>query len=97
MCWNCPRVYQIPANLLVKGENTIAIRAIDTGGGGCFSGKMYLKNEGGTKISIAGEWRFKHIAGINSRKFLVFESNPKAIKKMPEGIENFNLSSHTQL
>jgi len=46
-CWNCPRIYTVPQSVLVKGENTIAIRVIDTGGLGGFAGQMRLINAAG--------------------------------------------------
>ena len=40
--WNQKRKYKISKSLLKQGINTIAIRAIDTGGPGRFEGKMNL-------------------------------------------------------
>ena len=57
--WNQPRVYAIPAGLLNAGPNVIAIRVLDTGGGGGMFGKaddMKL-DIGGVSLPLAGQWR----------------------------------------
>ena len=59
--WNQNRNYKIPGKLVRAGENTIAIRAHDTGGVGGFTGntgQMFLQ-AGDEKISIAGPWLYK--------------------------------------
>ncbi|HEY6899084.1 MAG TPA: sialate O-acetylesterase, partial [Puia sp.] len=60
--WNAPpgHSYPIPANLVRKGENTVAIRmAMLWGAGGLEppAEGMYLSN-GDARISLAGEWRY---------------------------------------
>jgi putative membrane-bound dehydrogenase-like protein len=55
------RYYKVPANVLKKGTNTIAIRVEDTGGGGGMYGKseqMFIKS-GGRKIALAGKWKYE--------------------------------------
>ncbi|HWB93218.1 MAG TPA: sialate O-acetylesterase, partial [Puia sp.] len=61
--WNAApqHIYTIPAAIVRKGENTIAIRmAMLWGGGGLNSPaeNLYL-TDGKTKISLAGEWLYK--------------------------------------
>jgi len=63
--YNIYRKYTIPANLLKKGENTIAIRVFDGSSGGGIYGNptdMFLKGNGKT-ISMSGEW--KYAIGVN--------------------------------
>ena len=58
--WNQSRLYPIPAGVLTAGTNTIAIRVLDTGGGGGIFGKnedLHL-DIGETKIALAGKWRY---------------------------------------
>ena len=56
------RSYEIPQNLLKKGENILAIRIIDTGGEGAFKGACYLEDGESRLFLDKGEWRFKHLA-----------------------------------
>ena len=67
--WNVPREMIVPKNLLKKGENTIAIRIIDTGGGGSVDGPVELKSEDGTAINLEGTWKYLVIAEIYLGKF----------------------------
>ena len=66
---NTLREMTIPKGLLKKGSNTIAIRAIDTGGPGNVTGKMTISNTKGKIISIAGSWKHQIIAEIYLDKF----------------------------
>ncbi|CAM3333102.1 PVC-type heme-binding CxxCH protein [Zobellia roscoffensis] len=55
------RVYNIASGILKKGENHIAIRVEDTGGGGGIYGKenlMFLAL-GNEKIALAGDWKYE--------------------------------------
>ncbi len=59
--YNADRVYRLPKNILKAGENSIAVRVVDTGGGGGIYGdpaELYLETEN-EKISLAGDWKFK--------------------------------------
>jgi len=62
--WTIPREYKIASKVIKAGKNVIAVRALDTGGGGGFNGKpeqMVLKSaaNGEDAISLAGKWRYK--------------------------------------
>jgi sialate O-acetylesterase len=60
------RRYEIPAQHLVEGRNVIAVRVIDTGGGGGFHGmedQLYYV-AGTDKVSMASDW--KYAVGIKS-------------------------------
>ena len=93
-CWNCPREYVIPKSILEEGENTIAIRVINTSYGGGFRGQMFLSSNSGEKISIEGEWRYQHIAGLNyisgNQKFYLYHLNPEALVKKPASLSSNN-------
>jgi len=59
--WTDPRNYKIPGGVLEAGRNIIAVRVLDTGGGGGFHGKpedMRIETTGADPISLAGEWRY---------------------------------------
>ena len=59
--WDIKRVYQIPAEILKKGKNSIAIRVEDNGSGGGIHGleselKIIQKK---TIIPLNGKWKFQ--------------------------------------
>ncbi len=59
--YNVDRVYTVPASILKEGENTIAIKITDAGGGGGLyspARDVYFTS-GNTKISLAGDWKIK--------------------------------------
>lgn len=59
--YNTVRAYDIPADLLKAGKNTIVVRVEDTGGGGGFHGEADLLyfDQKGEKINLAGDWKYK--------------------------------------
>ncbi len=94
--YNIPRNYTIPKTLLVKGENTLAVRVIDTGGGGGFIGEVTLtKNDTDTAVDILEGWSYAQIAGIQMSDFLLLHKNQEALDNPPEGLESFKLDAHT--
>lgn len=53
------RLYTIPASVLKEGDNVITVRVFDQGGeGGLYSepAKLFLENNKGDKIQLAGDW-----------------------------------------
>jgi sialate O-acetylesterase len=59
--YDAPRMYKIPAGVLIAGVNTISIKVIDTGGGGGLWGmdnQVYFE-VGGSKMDLAGNWLYK--------------------------------------
>lgn len=61
------RIYKIPKGLLHAGTNVIAVKVIDSGGGGGIWGEskqMYL-DLGTNRISLAGNWKYK--VGIKTK------------------------------
>lgn len=59
--WSDMRKYDIPAGVLKAGDNTIAIRVLDTRSAGGFSSgpdQMSLKIKGMDPISLANQWRY---------------------------------------
>lgn len=60
--YDLPRVYAVPASVLRAGENHIAVRVTDVGGGGGLHGQadeVFVQVSGGARRSLAGEWRFR--------------------------------------
>ena len=94
--WNTPRSYSIPKSVLVKGENSIAIRIIDTGGGGGFMSEPRLtNNKTESPIAISENWLYSQTAGFRGANFLLFHKNEEALKNPPVGIDSYSLDSHT--
>ena len=53
------RSYTVPGSLVKAGRNVIAVRVLDTGGGGGMSGPDLSMTAGGQTVSLAGDWKFK--------------------------------------
>ena len=77
--WDKPRDYKLPGDLLKTGPNIIAVRVLDTGGGGGIYGQadqMKLEAADGAALALAGEW-------------LYLESNPLAkCTPLPQRLES---------
>ena len=72
--WNKKREFKIPKSILKKGNNTIAVRAIDAEGVGEIIGPMTLSNNN-IKVSLNGNWKYKLIAEIYNNKFYLYGIN----------------------
>lgn len=75
--WNIDRKYEISGELLQSGSNTIAVRVIDTGGGGGICGqeeqlKIYPVHKSDKAISIAGSWKYLPVAEYVNSKFYLY-------------------------
>jgi sialate O-acetylesterase len=63
--YNVERRYTIPGKIVTKGNATIGVRVLDTGGGGGILGEpaqlsLKLKsNEQASPLSLAGNWKYK--------------------------------------
>lgn len=64
--WNVPREYTIPAGLLKKGKNSLAVRIQDNGGGGGMNGtpEQFRVVIGKKIIPLAGAATFRLIASM---------------------------------
>lgn len=82
--WNKARSYRIPKSILVQGENTITIRAIDTGGGGSVSGPIEMINVTGESISLIGNWQYKVVAESRQNLFHVYGLKSPGFEKRPQ-------------
>lgn len=57
--WDAPRRYTVPAGVLQAGRNVIAVRVVDTGGGGGFHGEpaaMHL-DTAAASLPLHGPWK----------------------------------------
>lgn len=94
--WNTPRSYEIPKSVLVQGENSLAVRVVDTGGGGGFMSEPILTNNTtGKQIPLSEDWLYSQSAGIQGSNFLLFHKNQEALKNPPAGIDSYSLDAHT--
>lgn len=94
--WDTPRSYTISKSELVQGENSFAIRVVDTGGGGGFMSVPNLTNDTtGEQIPISQDWRYNQTAGIQGSNFIFFHKNQEALKNPPAGIESYRLDAST--
>jgi sialate O-acetylesterase len=60
--WQKPRVYTIPARLVKSGKANLAVRVLDTaGGGGIYIGPMTLVPEGLSSgpLKLEGDWKYQ--------------------------------------
>jgi len=60
--YNMKRSYTIPASVLKEGKNVIAVKVIDTGGGGGIYGEdkdVRVVTRSGKEIPLAGNWNFR--------------------------------------
>ncbi len=90
--YNEKRNYKIPSGILKEGNNVIAVRVNDTGGGGGIygdAGEMKLTVENNSQ-SLAGEWRFQvesilptaATVGPNSYPTLLYNAMVNPLKQM---------------
>jgi sialate O-acetylesterase len=87
--WHVDRVYTVPANLIKIGVNIIAVRVVDTGGGGGIWGKedqmkLTVKNDSITKpLKLAGDWKYLPVAELINNKFYVYNISNKEFFSKP--------------
>ncbi|MCL5021435.1 MAG: glycosyl hydrolase family 2 [Bacteroidetes bacterium] len=87
--WDTPRIYSIPKNVVRDTSLTIAVRVIDTGGGGGIWGggvKMRIHPEGDTLtcIPLSGEWKFLPVAEYMNSKFYVYGAEGEPFYSRPK-------------
>ncbi len=77
--WSVPRVYKVPNSLVKDSALTIAVRVIDTGGGGGIWGngvKMQIhpdsSQDSAENISLAGDWKYLPVAEYITNVFYVY-------------------------
>ena len=76
--WQTERNYAVPGSIVKKGTNTIAVRVLDTGGGGGLYGKkgsMKITVRSGKQppLDIEGEWKYLPVAELSGEKFYIFD------------------------
>lgn len=75
--WDRPRRYVLPAGLLRAGRNTVAVRVLDTGGGGGFHGDAEaLRLDSATgPLPLHGAWRAR-VEAVHERDGLAPDELP---------------------
>lgn len=92
--WRTPRVYAVPAGALRPGRNTIAIRVLDTGGGGGLWGgdvplRLQPAQQAPQALSLAGTWWRKpsvSLAHVPRRPPADFTTTPSAASVLYNGM-----------
>lgn len=92
--WNTARVYPVPARLVREGTNTIAVRVLDTGGGGGFGGsagtmRLQPAEKAVQALSLAGPWWRKasvSLATVAQRPPMDFATTPAAPTVLHHGM-----------
>ncbi|HKK77896.1 MAG TPA: sialate O-acetylesterase [Saprospiraceae bacterium] len=93
--YNAERSFEVPNGILREGENTIAIRVIDTGGGGSVSGPIVLSSPGGATLNLEGEWQLRTIAEIKDGRFYLYP--PETDFDQRPNLRQFNQNTPTAL
>lgn len=76
--WQVERNYEIPALLVKAGANLIAVRVLDTQGGGGIYGtpekmKLSLKSDSKSFMPLKGDWKYQPVAELSGGKFYVYD------------------------
>ena len=82
-----PRRYEVPANLLKPGKNSIVVRVTNTSGkGGFVPDKNYSLTDGKEKIDLRGEWLYQ-VGRVQINNPVVFSGGIVA-QNEPSGLYN---------
>jgi sialate O-acetylesterase len=91
--WQLDRNYTVPASLVKAGANIIAVRVLDTQGGGGLWGKtgqlkLSLKANPSVSVSLEGEWKYQPVAELLGSKFYLYDitANDFSGRKRPKSV-----------
>ncbi|MFT3830532.1 MAG: sialate O-acetylesterase [Opitutaceae bacterium] len=87
--YRTPRLYPVPAGVLREGRNVIAVRVLDTGGGGGFWGApadLVLRPATGSAVPLAGAWERKVSAAFRDTGYP--PANPATGPGVPTVLHN---------
>ncbi len=94
--WREKRKYHIPAALINKGKNVIAVRVIDNGGGGGLYGKpedLKIYADEKKPVMLEGKWKYMPAAEYKNSAFYVMDINKCDFLNRP--FVPIEISSHT--
>ena len=93
MQYDKPRRYAVPGPVLRAGENVVAVRVTDTGGGGGIHGpadELFVQPAGGVPRLLGGEWKFRpqqvtvgFSGGKNQRPTLLYNAMIHPLQPFP--------------
>lgn len=100
--WQTLRKYKISSELVKSGSNTIAVRVIDTQGGGGFSGSddqliIFSVEDPDDAISLTGGWKYLPVAEFVNNKFFLFGVENNTYSGRPDFTVTVNSHSPTLL
>jgi sialate O-acetylesterase len=91
------RRYEVPAGVVVPGENTIAVRVLDTGGPGGLTGNpehiSICADNKSRSLPLDGRWDY--MKGAEMRKLSKFPQTSAMHQNMPTALSNGMLSAIT--
>lgn len=86
--WRVDRVYPIPGQIVDSTTLSIAVRVLDTGGGGGIYGpvsSMSVHPKGSEeRVSLGGDWRFLPVADYRGDKLYVFGATGEVFSTRPK-------------
>lgn len=99
--YNADRTYPIPKELITDNKVNIAVRVVDTQGGGGIYGKkekfiIHVK-DGVENVSLAGKWKYNPVAEYGNMKFYVFGKNGEMFNERPKVSIDFSANTPTTL
>ena len=97
-----PRIYDVPAKLVTDTVLTIAVRVLDTGGGGGLWGKknqmeIYPKTDTTEKISLSGSWKYLPVAEYSNNKFYIYKVQGEEFNSRPKTMITIGPNTPTML
>ena len=99
--WKMERVYIIPSAVANDSVLSIAVRVVDTQGGGGMWGDgkpMFISSDSGAiTIPLEGTWKYLPVAEYRAGTFFVFGANDNQFKNRPKLPMDFSAYSPTAL
>jgi sialate O-acetylesterase len=99
--WKVDRVYKIPGAIVQDSLLQIAVRVIDTQGGGGIWGDerdFYIYQDiNSTRISLAGNWKYLPVAEYRANTFYVFGAAGNEFNNRPKLTIEFGSGTPTSL
>jgi sialate O-acetylesterase len=92
--WTKAREYEIPEGLLKEGKNVVAVRVVDTrGGGGIYGDKDLAILKGQNEvINLSGDWKYKPIGMFANNNLYKFGEGELSYENVPK--LNFNFDEY---
>lgn len=83
--WKDERSYTVPADLVKEGKAIIAIRLVDTGGGGGLYGSNNMLNisQKNKTIPLSGEWKYLVVAEMHQNNFYTYDIHKNELAERP--------------